>query len=66
MYRLFFYLFLSIYWKFLESYHVLESSEQADFKTILAFRATFEGDVEGFTLLKVMLANTVYRMKMII
>jgi len=40
----------------------LESSGQADFKTVpgFSFRAAFEGDIEGFTLLKVLLANTVY------
>ena len=40
---------------------VLESSGWADFKTVpgFAFRAIFEGDIEGFTPLKVMLATTV-------
>ena len=39
----------------------MESSGWADFKTVpgFTFRATFEGDIEGFTLLKVMLATTV-------
>ena len=45
-------------------YHVggvLESSGQADFKTVpgFAFRAIFDGCIEGFTLLKVLLATTV-------
>ena len=39
----------------------MESSGQADLNTVLgfAFRATFDGDIEGFTLLKVLLATTV-------
>ena len=39
----------------------MESSGQADFKTVpwFALWATFEGDIEGFTLLKVKLATTV-------
>ena len=41
---------------------VLKSLGQADFKTVpgFAFWAIFEGDIEGFTPLKVMLATTVY------
>ena len=41
---------------------VLESSGQTVFKTVpgFAFRATFEGDIEGFRPLKVLLATTVY------
>ena len=41
---------------------VLELLGQADFKTVpgFAFRATFEGCIEGFTLLQVLLATTVY------
>ena len=40
---------------------VLESSGQADFKTVpgFAFRATFEVDIEGFTPVKVVVATTV-------
>ena len=39
----------------------MESSGQAVFKTVpgFAFRATFEGDIEGFRPLKVLLATTV-------
>ena len=44
----------------------MESSGQADFKTVpgFAFRKTFKVDIEGFTPLKVMLATTVYIKKM--
>ena len=40
----------------------MKSSGQADFKTVpgFAIRATFEVDIEGFTLLKVLLATTVF------
>ena len=39
----------------------MESSGRADFKTVpgFAFTAKFEGDIEGFTLVKVLLATTV-------
>ena len=39
----------------------MESSGQADFKTVLgfAFRAAFEVDIEGFTPVKVMVVTTV-------
>ena len=40
----------------------MKFSGRAVFKTVpgFAFRATFEGCTEGFTLLKVLLATTVY------
>ena len=43
----------------------MESSGQAVFKTVPAFacRATFEGDIESFRPLKVLLATTVYEIK---
>ena len=43
----------------------MESSGRAVFKTVPGFacRATFEGDIEGFRLLKVLLATTVSEMK---
>ena len=39
----------------------MESLGQADYKTVpgFEFRATFEGDIKGFTLVKVMVATTV-------
>ena len=66
-----FFIIISFVWsqisqsKLNQFYHVggvLESSGQADFKTVpgFAFRAKFEGDIEGFTLLKVLLATTVW------
>ena len=40
----------------------MESSGQAESKTVpeFAFLATFEGDIVGFTLVKVLVATTVY------
>ena len=40
----------------------MESSGRAVFKTVpgFAFRATFEGDIEGFRPVKVLVATTVY------
>ena len=40
----------------------MESSGQAVFKTVpgFAYRATFEGDIDGFRPLKVLLATTVF------
>ena len=40
----------------------MESSGRAVFKTVpgFAFRATFEVDIEGFTVVKVMMATTVF------
>ena len=45
----------------------MESSGQADSKTVpgFAFRATFEGVIEGFTLLKVLLATTALNKSML-
>ena len=39
----------------------MESSGRADFRTVpgFAFRATFDVDIEGLTLLKVLLASTI-------